>query len=165
MESNSRIAKSRYGNQFHIVKQDLLVGTSMEELILERQPCNRSPRQEFNLQENSDFRIIIEKRNCSNDWKNIYQNEGHWPSCYRNNVLMIGTYNVYLCRELQVLSGHLVLVMTLWVRSTSALLDFLTSSLSISGRESIAAAARLACFMASSLARCIPRLFPRYSSA
>lgn len=63
------------------------------------------------------------------------------------------------------LISHFVLVMTLWVRSTSALLDLLTSSSSFSGRESIASAARLACFAASSLARCIPRLFPRYSIA
>ena len=60
---------------------------------------------------------------------------------------------------------HLFLVITLWVRSTSALRDFLTSSSSVSGKESIAAAARLACFAASSLVLCIPRLFPRYSRA
>ena len=60
---------------------------------------------------------------------------------------------------------HLFLVITLWVRSTSALRDFLTSSSSVSGKESIAAAARLTCFAASSLVLCIPRLFPRYSRA
>jgi len=60
---------------------------------------------------------------------------------------------------------HLFLVITLWVRSTSALRDFLTSSSSVSGKESIAAAARFACFAASSLVLCIPRLFPRYSRA
>ena len=60
---------------------------------------------------------------------------------------------------------YLFLVMTLWVRSKSARLDFVTSSSLFSGRESIAAAARLACFTASSLVLCIPRLFPRYSRA
>ena len=56
---------------------------------------------------------------------------------------------------------HLVLVMTLSVRSKSALLDFLTSSSLLSGKESIASAAMLACFLANSLALCIPRLLPR----
>lgn len=57
--------------------------------------------------------------------------------------------------------SHLVLVMTLWVRSTSARLETRTSSSSLSGRESIAEAARLACLAASSFVLCIPRLFPR----
>lgn len=58
---------------------------------------------------------------------------------------------------------HLVLVMTLWVRSISALLDLFTSSSSLSGRDSIASAARFACFIASSLVFCMPWLLPRYS--
>lgn len=60
---------------------------------------------------------------------------------------------------------HLVLVMTLWVRSISALLDLFTSSSSLSGKDSIASAARFACFIASSLAFWMPRLLPRYSRA
>lgn len=60
---------------------------------------------------------------------------------------------------------HLFLVMTICVRSMSARLDFRTSSSLLSGRESIAVAASSACFLASSLALCIPRLLPRYSRA
>lgn len=56
---------------------------------------------------------------------------------------------------------YLVLEMTIWVRSRSALLDLLTSSSSLSGRDSIASAARFACFLASSLVLCIPSLLPR----
>lgn len=60
---------------------------------------------------------------------------------------------------------QLFLVITLWVRSRSARLAFLTSSSLVSGRVSIAAAARFAWFVASSLVLCIPWLFPRYSRA
>ena len=67
------------------------------------------------------------------------------------------------CRD--ILYPHLFLVMTLCVKSTSARLDLLTSSSSVSGRDPIAAAARFACSIAKSLVLCIPLLFPRYSKA
>lgn len=62
-------------------------------------------------------------------------------------------------------AAHLFLEMTLWVKSISARLDLLTSSSSVSGKDPIAAAARLACSIANSLVLCIPLLFPRYSKA
>lgn len=116
---------------------------------------------EFNLQENSAFQKLLKS--------NIELVERIWSSTRAiiPHITETMTENVKCVVMLWIttLVCHLVLVITLWVRSTSARLDFLTSSSSLSGRESIASAARLACFMASSLVLCIPRLFPRYSRA
>lgn len=95
-------------------------------------------------------RIWLKQRNCSSALQEQWHE--YWISTQ---------YVIYGVGFLP----YLVLVMTIWVRSRSALLDLSTSSLSLSGRDSIASAARLACFRASSLVLCIPLLLPRYSRA
>ena len=80
-----------------------------------------------------------------------------FSSCYERCLLYI--------IESPFLYPYLFLVMTLCVKSISARLDLLTSSSSVSGKDPIAAAARLACSIANSLVLCIPLLFPRYSKA
>lgn len=85
--------------------------------------------------------------------------------CFKNNKKNILEKEFLIFFVEGVYLTHFALVMTLWVRSTSARLEIRISSSSLSGKESIAAAARLACLDASSFVLCIPWLFPRKSSA